>query len=267
MTRYRLSKASRQFLTSVLVTFGVLASKPVVAYQFWPSEAEWAWWPHYCKARYVDGDLVGAATKFRHYVTAAEIAAARAELGVAVWTPIHHHCAGLILLQRARLAATADERQFALNAARYESTFTLLRIPADSRMYAEILVHLGMIQRTDRDPDGALTFFRQAVDALPSLSGGYLGLALVYRDQGNMGQALSALERGSEATQGKSAEIEYYLGLYYSDLKRFAEARDRAQVAYSLGIQLPALRERLAAAGFPIDDSSVARTSTQQPPE
>jgi tetratricopeptide (TPR) repeat protein len=45
------------------------------------------------------------------------------------------------------------------------------------------------------------------------------------------------------------AEAHYNLGLLYIDLRRFDEALDHAKKAYSLGYPLPALRQKLVAAG------------------
>jgi tetratricopeptide (TPR) repeat protein len=58
---------------------------------------------------------------------------------------------------------------------------------------------------------------------------------------------LSALQFGVTTPQ-----LNYNLGLLYTDMKQFDKAFEQAKIAYAGGIQLPALRERLTAAGKPL---------------
>jgi tetratricopeptide (TPR) repeat protein len=67
------------------------------------------------------------------------------------------------------------------------------------------------------------------------------------------GDALKVLEKADQVSDGKSAEIPYFLGLVLFDLKRYDEARENARRAYSLGYPLPGLANKLARAGYPLD--------------
>lgn len=236
----------------LLSAIAVVAGRPAAGFTFDLSESEWAWWPGYCKARY--NDLGMSATGARgSSLSRTEIAAWRSQLGEDVFTYIHHHCAGLVWLQRARLATSRAEREFALSSAEYESNFTLARIPPGSAMHADILVHMGQIKRAAGDTQAALGFFEQAIGSRPGHAAGYLGKALVMRDKKDIAGAVAVLEAGSIATGGESREIEYHLGLALLDLGQHEAARSHARRAYELGFPLPALRDRLAAAGFPLD--------------
>jgi len=236
----------------VLAAASQLTGTAAHAFTFDPTAAEWAWWPGYCKARYLDLGMSPSAQGIQT-LSRAEISAWRYELGDDVFTYVHHHCAGLIWLQRARLATTAAERDFALQSAEYESNFTLIRIPPASDTYADIVVHMGQIKRAAGNGDAALGFFEQAIQSRPDRAAGYLGKALVMRDRKKTDLVIAALRAGSQATGGESRELEYHLGLALLDAGQFEDARGHARRAYELGFPLPALRDRLAAAGFPLD--------------
>lgn len=216
------------------------------------SSSEWAWWPDYCKARYQD--LGFRATGAGNAVMSpGEIAFWRSHVGLHVFTYVHHHCAGLIWLQRARQADTTSARDFALRSAEYESDFTLVRISPGSAMHASILVHLGQIRRAAGDADGAIAYFDRAIESRSDFPGGYQGRAMIARDTRNLEEAIKILQRGSEATERQSAELEYHLGLALLDAGRPDDALVHARRAYEIGFPLPALRDRLRQAGRSLD--------------
>lgn len=228
------------------------ASRPAQAFTFDLTESEWAWWPDYCKARYIDLGFT-ATGAVGQVLSKAEIAAWYSQLGPDIFTYIHHHCAGLVWLQRARMATTETERQFSLKSAEYESNFTLIRIPPGSTMHTDILVHMGQIKRAAGDREAAVNYFDQAIQSRPDYATGYLGKALVYRDRKELPRAIEVLRAGSTATGGESRELEYHLGLALLDAGQHDDARVHARRAYALGFPLPALRDRLAAAGYPLE--------------
>lgn len=235
-----------------LLLTGSFGARPAQAFTFDLSPSEWAWWPDYCKARYLDLGFraTGASGAM---MTPGEIAFWRSHVGLEVFTYVHHHCAGLVWLQRARLSSTPTERDFALRSAEYESDFTLVRIPQGSTMHASILVHLGQIRRAAADADGALAYFDRAIESRPDFPGGYQGRAMIERDRRNLDAAIKVLQRGSDATEGKSAELEYHLGLALLDAGRPDDAVVHARRAYEIGFALPALRDRLRQAGRSLD--------------
>ena len=217
---------------------------------FWPNVGEWASWPEYCRAKYtflrIDETL-----EFGPTMPKAALEQQKATLGQA-WEYIHHHCAGLSYLQRAKSARTADERKFALRQAMEESRFTYARVKPDLPIYAEIATHMGSIARTSGDQELALQYYGVAMTTHPQFPGGYEGTALVLQDQHKNDAALEVLLQGNEATGGDSPEIHYFLGLAYLNLKDLDLASEHARRAYDLGYPLPGLRNKLAAAGRPI---------------
>lgn len=246
------ARYARLACAAILLVLGAGQIREVRAFAFEISESEWAWWPDFCKARYIDLGF-GAPGAIRQVPSRAEIAAWRSQIGEDVFTYVHHHCAGLLWLQRARLAPSNVEREFALRSAEYESTFTLDRIPPGSKFHTDIVVHMGQIKRAAGDMTEALRYFEQAIESRPDYPAGYLGKALVHRDRKDLPSVIEVLKEGSVATGGESRELEYHLGLALFDSGQHDAARVHARRAYELGFPLPALRERLAAAGFPLD--------------
>lgn len=229
-----------------------LVPRPATAFDFWPSEMEWAWWPDYCRARYVTIPSGAAATsKYRSTVPQATINEWKGRLGDA-WLPIHHHCAGTIWLQRAKLESNEQQRSHMLRTALAESQFTLERIPPNHPMHAEVLTHMGLVEREAGHYESAIGYFDQSMALHPTLGGAYQGKALLFRDQKLLRNALEVLEAGSEATGRQSAEIEYFLGLLLLEMNRPEQAREHASRAYELGYPLPALRNKLERAGYPL---------------
>ena len=247
----RRSAAAVQFLIALLIVAAAQTPRTANAFAFNLTPAEWAWWPGYCKARFLD--LGFRPTGVHVIVDQGEIAFWRSQIGLDIFTYVHHHCAGLVWLQRARMASTPTERDFALQSAEYESDFTLVRIPPGSTMHASILVHLGQIRRAAGDQDGALSFFDRAVDSRSDFPGGYQGRAMIEQDRRDLDGAIEVLRKGSEATGGRSAELEYYLGLALLDAGKPDDALIHARRAYELGFALPALRDRLRKAGRALD--------------
>lgn len=218
------------------------------AYEFWPSHAEWAWWPEHCRARYVSLPI-GANSSFGSQISRSKMTEWKNRLGQ-VWIFVHHHCAGQIWLQRAKLASNDRDRKFALESSLYESRFTLDRIPTNHPMYAEILTHMGMVERERGNSGAALEYFERAITTHPKLPGGYQGQALLYRDQQKLAMAREVLLAGNAATEGQNVEIAYFLGLVLFDMKDYEGAREHAGRAYELGYPLPGLRDKLARAGY-----------------
>ena len=218
------------------------------AYEFWPSNAEWAWWPEHCRARYANLPI-STGSSFRSQVSSSQMTEWSNGLGQ-VRRVIHHHCAGEIWLQLAKLTTDDRERKFALNSSLAESQFTLERIPADHPMYGEILTHMGMAERERGNSGAALKYFEQAITIHPKLPGGYQGQALIYRDQRDLAMARDVLLAGDAATEGHDVEIAYFLGLVLFDMKDYERAREYASRAYEIGYPLPGLRDKLARAGY-----------------
>ena len=132
-------------LATLLLILGQCTLLPLTAraFDFKPTPAEWAMWSDYCKARYVVSS-VGLTSPYASMIPPAMVQMWRTRLGEPTFSPLHHHCAGLVHMQRARLARNDQERIFEYRAAEQESRYTLERLPPTSALYREVLGNVQM---------------------------------------------------------------------------------------------------------------------------
>jgi len=119
------------------VASGVLLPLAASAYSFKPTPGEWAMWPDFCKARYVQTSI-GRKSPYHGTVPAATTQAAKARLGNDAFTHVHHYCASLVYTQRAGVARSAQERKHLLNQAEGDCNYSLKRTPPTSPIYREV---------------------------------------------------------------------------------------------------------------------------------
>jgi len=222
---------------------------PAFAYSYGPeSEAEWAGWPEFCKVRYAasgEGQTSQLASKYPPDV----IQRLQSTFGEC-FTYLHHHCGARLQLQRAKLATNPGTRNFALESAVKEDNFALSVCPVDNFFYPEIVTHLGLTFLEAKDLAKAEQQFDRAISSHPEYAGAYVAKASLLRKKGSVDAAVAVLVKGSQSTEGQSAEVENALGLAYFQQKNFEKAREHARKAYSLGYPLPGLRDKLAKAGY-----------------
>jgi tetratricopeptide (TPR) repeat protein len=168
------------------------------------------------------------------------------------WYALHHHCAGLVTIERARRAQSPDERTRLLNQTIAHHTYTKQRTPAENPMYAALAYNTGLAYQELGSMAEAEAAFSEAIQTHPESPVGYQGKALLYRQQRRYSDARDVLEKADVATEGKSPEVHYFLGLVLLDLKDYEGARSHAERAYELGYPLPGLARKLASVGFPL---------------
>lgn len=227
---------------------GILFPRIGSAYDFAPTDLEWATWPEFCRARYVTTNIGGTSKWAREYSQAA-IEASRRQLGQDTFVYIHHYCAGIAYLNRSKLEGNAERRKMVLGTARNEASFTFERIPESSPLYAGVAIALGQIHKDLGKTDDAIAFIKQAIKVQPTNPRPYLGLALLYRDMRRLDLARDTLLSGDAAVEGQSIEIHYNLGLVYFELKEMDLAVEFAKKAYDKQYPLPGLQQKLTRAG------------------
>lgn len=229
----------------------LLVSVPAFAYSYGPeSEAEWAGWPEFCKVRYAASGE-GQAGQLSSKYPADVIQRLQSTFGEC-YTYLHHHCGARLQLQRAKRATSSGVRNFALELAVKEDSFALSVCPVDNFFYPEIVTHLGLTLLEAGAVAKADEQFDRAISTHPEYGGAYIAKASLLKKNGSLDAAIAVLLQGSEATEGKSAELENALGLAYFQQKSYPKALDHARKAYSLGYPLPGLRDKLAKAGYPL---------------
>jgi tetratricopeptide (TPR) repeat protein len=194
----------------------------------------------------------GRDSPFTLRVSKSEVARWETQLGPA-WIALHHYCAGIVFAERARRASNRGERRNDIDRALYEYRYSLARTPADNPMYAVIATDIGSAHQLDGNKAEAEAAFDMAIKTHPELGVGYQGKAMLYREQKRLDEALRILDEGNKATEGKSSEINYFMGLILFDVGSYEQARDHARQAYDLGYPLPGLANKLARAGFPLN--------------
>ena len=227
------------------------ASMEAHAFNFTPTEAEWATWPEMCKARYAR-TRIGSGSDYGTSVPAGVVQQWEMRLGKG-WNYVHHHCAGMIYLDRAKVEPNPSQRRFLLGRSIAEHNFALEHTPHDSPLAAEIRTRLGLTYREMGDRVKAGEQFDEALTADAAYGSAYVGKALLDRDQNHLDAAVATLRKGNEATSGTSAEISHFLALLLLQQGRYEESRTFARQAYANGYPLPGLRDRLARAGYPLD--------------
>jgi Flp pilus assembly protein TadD len=203
------------------------------AYDFIPTESEWVAWPYYCQARYVTLPI-GDNTPWAQQIPRAQIERARQELGDAVF-------------------GDKELRAFYLRTATSETTFTLTRLPPDTPMIVPVTTNLALIKYAEGKFDEAIELLERVAAQKPEEPMTYSALATLYRERKRLDLARDVLLRGDKMVEGRSAEIQYNLGLVLLELGDIEEAQIAARKAYELGYPLPGLRNKLKRMGHSID--------------
>lgn len=217
------------------------------AYQFTPTDQEWQSWPLYCQAKYVWTNI-GKGSKF-----AKRVGPVQAE-ELSIWeragiSGLHHYCAGMHWLNRARFEKDSDQRRFMLRSALNETQFTFDRSNRSASQFSDIAIQLATILYEKGERGAAIEVLEDLIPSQPQNGILYSAAAVMKRKAGQLAAAKEILLKGHEATKGESAEINYNLGLVSLELGQLDDAVRYAESAYELGYPLPGLRTKLAKLG------------------
>jgi hypothetical protein len=248
ITQIRHAFAALWLLAAAWLAITMGWSPAAHALSFAPTDAEWATWPDYCRARYtVSG--AGVDSKFAGTSARGEVDKWKGIMGPDGWYALHHYCAAIVLINRAKRAPskiesqrtyghTFDEAQFALNRTNPENPL----FPKISSLMARAAHALGKDDVAERVIGDAQRYHPKSAEL-------FAAAAVIKYDARKLEAARDILLSGNEATEHKSAELNYLLGLVQFDLKDYTAAREAAKNAYALGYPLPGLKRKLAAAG------------------
>lgn len=246
----RKTSPSIRTLAALLLAISGWAPGTALAQYFTPTQSEWLAWPRFCQAKHVS--RVGNDSSLGAPISQGEIAGFEQRMQD-VWAPLHHYCWGLSKVPRALSEPTQQRRVYFMRDAVSEFKYFFERVPNTHPMFVDALAQsCNALGKVD-DYENAVKFCDLAIEAQPDNGAGYMAKAMLLRRQKRTDEALEVLEKGNTAAKGESAEIHYLLGLTYLDLKSYEPARAHARDAYRLGYPLPALRDRLRQAGYPLD--------------
>lgn len=242
----------RRFLVMVIrFVLGALfaiTSHTAFAFTFVPTADEWATWPAFCRARYVTFDYLVTA-ELQDQVSQAEIEHWKTVLGPTAFLHVHHYCAALSVFNQAMTDNDPADRQSKLVAALTDGLYTLERIGSKDPLAPEVVSLVARIQIELGRSSDAEKWLAKVIADQPAADRPYLVLAMIKRKAGNTQVAVDVLEQANRATDFKSAEINYTLGLLYFDRHDYVSARECATRAYSLGYPLPGLKNKLIGIG------------------
>jgi tetratricopeptide (TPR) repeat protein len=242
-----------QFRAAILA--GLLYAAPVLAaWDFVPTPLEWETWPVYCRVQYSSVNN-GLDYKNQPVYSPSEIAQWRETLGPRTFDGLHHYCASIHFLNRARVDPNRATRNFKLGRAWEDAEFTFTRAETTSPVYPIIANTVAQVRFEMGKPDEAEDVLKGVIKMQPARPEAYITLALLYRKQHELEQARATLMQADEAIGGESAEIQYNLGLLNFETGNMDAAVQNARKAYSMGYPLPGLKRKLQASGHWSDRS------------
>jgi tetratricopeptide (TPR) repeat protein len=222
---------------------------PAGAYQFEPTEAEFNAWPLYCRARYVT-TTIGQTSVFAQRLDRTAQATAEGTIGAQTFLHVHHYCAGIAHLARARLEPDPQRRRYQLDEARSEILYSMRNDPGNGPLQSTMVVNLAVVERERGDLPAARQLLEGAIRQSPADPKPYLGLAIILRGDKKLAEARTILEQGLAAAGDLAVELHYNLGLICVELEDFECAVRHAQAAYAQGYPFPGLKNRLADRGL-----------------
>lgn len=148
-----------------------------------PSPAEMAALPAYCVAKFNEGTNPASAKVWR------------ASMG-SDFMHIHHYCAGLNFLNRARSMSSGNDKQGVLGAAMGNFGYVLKHTQPDFYLRPEILMNRGVTQSMQGRDGAAVSDLLKAIEMDPKLPRAYIVLADLYAKQKNRSKALETVTAG-----------------------------------------------------------------------
>src|ERR1043165_10122792 len=106
-------------LIRLTLLLGAFVCASAHAYEFVPTTTEFASWPRHCQARYLTTDIGKQqpwSTQFPQAIIDEQIS----NIGWETFERLHHYCAGIVWLSRARFERDAAAKRFDLRNARSE---------------------------------------------------------------------------------------------------------------------------------------------------
>lgn len=163
-----------------------------------------------------------------------------------------HYCAGLIYLKRAQQAGTEIKQLGNYRTALTEISFTARNIEPDSPYYGEVRLNLARALFYLGEFDKSNTTLRNLLVVSPGYLPGYIELARQHDKKGKTKEAIAILNSADEKHKQTSADLNYFIGIYYFKTKDYEKAKQHAKVAYARGYPLPGLRRMLKEKGHQI---------------
>jgi tetratricopeptide (TPR) repeat protein len=232
-----------------LFAAALLGGRPAhAAWDFEPTALEWQSWPLYCRVQY---SWVNAGFEFQYGGTIPNdvVDDWRRTIGDYTFTGMHHWCASIHFLNRARVETAPLMRDFVLRRAWEDAMFSFSRAETQSPVFPNMAVTVAQIRQEMGKPDEAEAALKRSIDAQPSRAEPYVMLAMIKRKAKKLPEALAVMKQADDVAHGQSAEIQYNLGLINLEIGDKDAAVANAKKAYGLGYPLPGLKNKLRKLG------------------
>jgi tetratricopeptide (TPR) repeat protein len=247
-----MSAASRKFPVLTAAALGIvslLLARPTLAYwDFRPTPLEWASWPQYCQVQY---QWVNAGY-FREYADRfpeSLVDSWRNRVGPDTFLGLHHYCASVIFLSRARGISDRAQKGRALSDAYDNAVYSVERSDRLGILYPTMAGTLAQIQMEQGHPADAMETLNSSIKAQPGSAQPYLLLAFAHRKQGHLDLAKQVLEEATAAVGQESMELQYNLGLINLESGNVDAAVENAKRVYASDYPLEGLKNKLKKAG------------------
>lgn len=235
---------SKLFLGVVFLFF---CNPLVYAFDVIISETEFRMLSDNCK-RFYSVTQIGRTLGFTMRFSATEHreTTADAERAGGAW----HYCAGTVYMSRAAVAPTPDKKQYILNMALKEISFSARKILEEHRMYGEVQLNQAKVTFLLGQQDASKSLLQQLMQKNPDYIPARIELARQLAKTNQLQQAVDLLLAIDEKWREKSADLNYALGLYLFKLGKFEQSYPYAKRAYQLRYPLPWLKNQLKRKGF-----------------
>lgn len=239
-------------VTTAIITM-LFCPQARAAWDFVPTQFEWQMWPEYCRVQYT---LFGDPLPFEDYSSAkVGVQSWRATIGAQTFNGLHHYCASIHFLARARSATDPRSRSFLLARAWSDAEYSYSRADPQSPVFPAMSVTAARIKLELGKNDDAVDILKRSIESQPKGLEAYMMLAVIYRKEAKLGEALAVMNQADTASGGNSPEIQYNLGLINMELGNLDAAVLNARNAYDKGYPLPGLKQKLMAKGIWNEDN------------
>jgi tetratricopeptide (TPR) repeat protein len=211
------------------------------------TESEYRMLSQDCK-NYYSVTQIGRTLSFTKHFSAKEHrdVTADAENAGGAW----HYCAGMVYMSRAAVAPSKDKKQYILNLALREISFSSRKISEDHRMYGEMQLNQAKVIFLLGKHNESKTLLQKQIIKNPDYLPARIELASQLAKKNKIQQAVDLLLATDSKWFDKSADLNYATGLYMFKLAKYDQSYPYAKRAYQLRYPLPWLRNQLKRKGF-----------------
>lgn len=229
---------------NALAVIILLFSGNAHAFNFEPTEREYLAWSERCRALYLSTDIGGKSPFFatmpkhiiKHY----------RDIGNRQGGP-WHYCKSLAVYYRAMGEFDQKTKEELYKEALSEAKYTFRGMPESDPWFAEVGTHVARLLIKLERFDEAIVFLNKVIGLYPGYASAYSGLATAYKGKNQLQEGIKALEGGLSRMPSESAELYYFLGLFYLEDGDRKKAEEYAKKAYGLGYPLRGLKDKLSA--------------------